>query len=493
MPRRLRLLAVLGIFLLAAFGRAAADPAAQAPAAGQPKQPNILFLFADDLAWDATAFNGNPVVKTPNLDRLAAQGVNFTHAHNMGAWTGAVCVSSRTMLHTGRFLWHAGALDLKAEAKQQRTWAQLMAGGGYATYMTGKWHVDGLKPQSCFGQCGTVRAGMPVTTQDVYQRPAAGNTWEPWDTQKDGYWKGGKHWSEVTADESIAFLKARRGQAKPFFAYVAFNAPHDPRQAPKTFVDLYPPERVDVPRNFLPLAPHYKEIGCGPDLRDERLAPFPRTEDAVRLHRGEYYALISHLDAQIGRILDTLEANGQAESTVVIFTADHGLACGHHGLMGKQNMYEDSLRTAFLLRGPGIPAGAKRDTRVYLQDALPTALACAGIQVPDFVEFKSVLPLIQDPAAAHYESIYGCYLTNLQRCVIHGDWKLVHYPKADVWQLFNLAQDPDEMHNLAAMPENAATLADMRRRLADLEKNMDDPILLPAGAKRPKYRAAEEH
>jgi arylsulfatase A-like enzyme len=344
--------------------------------------------------------------------------------------------------------------------------------------MTGKWHVDGLSPKACFQKFGKVRPGMPQTTKDVYKRPKATGqeTWTPWDESLKGYWEGGKHWSVVTADDAIAYLDSRRGKTQPFFAYVAFNAPHDPRQAPKSFVDMYPAAKVDLPRNFLPLAPFYDKIGCGKDLRDEALCTFPRSPEAIRQHRGEYYALISHFDQQVGRILDQLEASGQDKNTLVIFTADHGLACGHHGLMGKQNMYEHSLRTAFILRGPGIPAGRQVTTPIYLQDAFPTSLEAAGIAVPSFVEFKSVLPLLGTQPPPHYASIYGCYSSDLQRCVIDQGWKLIHYPKLGTSMLFDLAQDPDEMHDLASDPLQTSRLAELRQKLVELEKELEDPL-----------------
>ena len=463
---------------------------APAPAA---KRPNILLIFADDLAWDAVSFNGNPVVKTPNLDRLAKQGSNFQQCYNMGSWSAAVCVPSRTMLNTGRFVWRAGALNLKNEAAAGRTWAQILEKAGYATYMTGKWHVEGLAPKDVFQKLGTVRGGMAKTNDGVYNRPKASGkeTWTPWDESLKGYWEGGKHWSVVTADEAIGYLDSRRGQVQPYFAYVAFNAPHDPRQAPKSFVDMYPAASVDLPRNFLPLAPFYDQIGCGKDLRDERLCIFPRTPEAIRQLRGEYYALITHLDQQIGRILDRLEASGQDKNTHVIFSADHGLACGHHGLMGKQNMYEHSLRTAFILRGPGIPAGRRITTPIYIQDAFPTSLEAAGVAVPSFVEFKSVLPQLGPQPPPHYASIYGCYSRDLQRCIIHQGWKLIHYPKAGASMLFELGKDPDEQHDLAADPAHAPRLAELRQRLAELEKEMADPLLVK-GAKISRQAGANE-
>ena len=159
------------------------------------------------------------------------------------------------------------------------------------------------------------------------------------------------------ANETISFLDQAAVSENPFFMYVAFNAPHDPRQSPREYVDMYPLENISVPENFLPEYPFRDEIGCGADLRDERLAPFPRTAYAVKVHRQEYYAIISHMDAQIKRILEHLEETGQAGNTYIFFTADHGLSVGHHGLMGKQNMFDHSMRPPLIVAGPHVPGG----------------------------------------------------------------------------------------------------------------------------------------
>ena len=166
-----------------------------------------------------------------------------------------------------------------------------------------------------------------------------------------------RHTSELYADKAVNYLETKAGKdGKPFFMYVAFNAPHDPRQSPKEFLDMYPREQVKVPANFLPEHPFDQGDS---KIRDEELAPFPRTEEAVKLHRQEYYAIITHADYEIGRILDALEKSGQDKNTYIIFTSDHGLAVGMHGLMGKQNQYECSVRMPLIFTGPGIKAGAK--------------------------------------------------------------------------------------------------------------------------------------
>lgn len=470
------------LFLSAAFFNAAATSAA-----GRPDKPNILFILTDDQAVDTIAALGEwgcdaTRVKTPNLDRLAAGGVIFRNAYNMGAWTGAVCVSSRSMLNTGRFLWHAQQSEknkYRGELAAGGMWSQRMKAAGYETYLAGKWHVE-TPSETLFDHTAHVRQGMPETVPSAYQRPSADrpDTWLPWDESLGGYWAGGRHWSEVLADDAEAFLKRAAGEQKPFFMYLAFNAPHDPRQSPKSYVDLYPPATVALPGNFRPEHPFHEAMGLGPltpkGLRDEVLAPFPRSEAAIRVHRSEYYALVSHLDAQIGRILDALKASGLADNTVVILTADHGLAVGRHGLMGKQNMHEHSLRVPFLLSGPGLPAGRSIDARIYLQDAMATALDLAGADARD-VEFRSVLPLVRGERTGQYDAIYGAYMPGRQRAVVEGRDKLILYPAAGAVQLFDLSADPLEMNDLSARPDTLAVRRRLFARLLELQRRTGDP------------------
>ncbi|MEN3944023.1 sulfatase-like hydrolase/transferase [Prosthecobacter sp. SYSU 5D2] len=442
------------------------------------EKPNILFLFADDYTYDAVRHFEKTDIETPNLDRLAERSKVFTHAYNMGSWSGAVCVASRTMLNTGKHVWRAQQVNLPQAQKEGQMWSQRMAAHGYETLMTGKWHVA-VPADKCFGRTANVRGGMPKDTPAAYNRPIAGqpDVWSPSDPAQGGFWQGGKHWSEVTADDAVGFLQSGLGKTKPFFMYVAFNAPHDPRQAPAEYVSKYPLDRIAIPASYQPEYPYKKEIGCYP-LRDEKLAPFPRTEFAVKTHRAEYYALITHLDAQIGRILAALDASGQAENTWIFFTADHGLAVGKHGLLGKQNMYEHSLRVPFMVKGPGVQPG-KVGAPIYLQDVMATSLDLAGGK-PQDVEFKSLLPLIRDGSSAPTAApVYGAYL-NLQRAIIADGWKLIAYPVAKKLRLYHVTEDPDELHDLAGQAEQKERVKTLFKQLRDLQKKMEDPLDLTA-------------
>lgn len=410
------------------------------------EKPNILFIFADDMTYEAIGSLGITGVQTPNLDKLFASGTQFTHAYNSGGWNGAICVASRNMMMTGRHLWYA-----QREEKtmgERRLWPQLMSDAGYTTYMTGKWHVR-MKAQDLFDHVGDVRPGMPNQVKKGYNRPLAGqkDVWDPTDQANNGFWKGGKHWSEVEADTAVKFLNMAKKDSKPFFFYLAFNAPHDPRQSPQEYLDKYPVSDVKVPENFLTAYPHREVMKSPHSLRDEKLAPMPRTEHSVKVARREYFALITHLDAQIGRVLETLEKNGQRENTYIVFTADHGLGCGRHGLLGKQNMYDHSIRVPYVLVGPEVEAGETISSPIYIQDSVPTALEVAGAKVPEHIQYQSYIPVLKRESEGR-QQIYSAYLKDAQRALTKDGYKLILYPRGKIARLYHLEKDPFEKVDL---------------------------------------------
>jgi len=443
-------------------------------------KPNILFIFSDDQSYEAVGAFGHTDIETPHLDRLVKSGATFTHAYNMGAWQGAVCVASRTMLVSGRTLWRARALEgtLDAESQARRLWPQRMAAQGYETYFSGKWHIS-TDVEKCFDHVVNKRPGMPRARPEAYRRPPAGkpDPWSPSDRGQGGFWEGGTHWSEVLADDGIAFINQAAASEKPFFMVLAFNAPHDPRQAPQEYVDRYPLDRIKLPESFLPEYPFNEAMGSGRELRDEMLAPFPRDERAVKIHRQEYYAITSHMDTQIGRILEALEKSGKADNTWIIFTSDHGLGVGHHGLFGKQNMYDHSLRVPFIVKGPGVKGGGKIDTPIHLQDVMATTLDLAGAD-KEGIEFQSLLSLLKGGNGG-LDAVYAAY-TQTQRAVIDDGWKLILYPKAKTARLFNLADDPQEMNDLAGDPAMKDRKKALYAKLRELQVRYGDDLDLDA-------------
>lgn len=458
------------------------------------EKPNVLFLFADDLSYDAMIASGNRQVNTPNLDRLTQSGMNFTHCFNQGSWVPAVCMASRAMLITGQYLNHA-----KSNLNSAKLWGETFSEAGYETFLTGKWHNKEKTAMKSFNTIKAMAEGMYETkdgpTGSGYNRPTAeNNSWSPDNKLLEGHWSPKvkdmvitenkksigepyiveKHTSELYADHAIEFLENfAGGSSQPFFMYVSFNAPHDPRQSPKEFVDLYDPDKIELPVNYLPEHPF--DQGDRYTLRDEILAPFPRTPDAVKVHIQEYYAIISHLDQQIGRILDALEKTGKLDNTYIIFSADNGLAMGKHGLMGKQNQYDHSIRMPLVISGPGIPRGKASDELVYLQNLFATSCELTGVQVPESVEFKSLVPILEGKEGNGYESIFGSYI-DYQRMIRTKDFKLILYPEVNQVQLFNLNDDPNEMINLAYKPEYSSTVSELYKKLLGLQIEVGDSL-----------------
>ncbi len=473
----------------------------------QKDLPNILFLFADDFTYDAIHALGNEVIHTPNLDRLASSGVAFTHAYNMGGWHGAICVASRSMIISGTSLWPAQEMERQWTTSEgqlvEDTWGKWLESAGYETYMTGKWHIRADVDQ-VFQSTRDVRpGGMPKDywvgndtigailrekyqqTGDIsqvlplgYNRPLNENdtAWLASDPRHGGYWEGGKHWSEVVKDNALYFLEQSGSSDHPFFMYLAFNAPHDPRQAPQEFLDLYPLDEIPLPASWLPEYPYKDSIGNSPLLRDEALAPYPRTELAIKTHIREYYAIISHLDEQIGLIMDALEASGQMDNTYIFFTGDHGLSVGRHGLIGKQSLFDHSIRVPLIAAGPGIPKNQKVAADVYLQDIMATSLQLAEVEKPDQVFFNSFLDLAQGKQQqSNYPAIYGAYM-NYQRMIRKDGFKLIVYPRIEKFLLFDLEKDPQEINDLSGDPNYQERINNLFRDLVALQQEMDDPL-----------------
>jgi arylsulfatase A-like enzyme len=423
----------------------------QAEAADPPKKPNVLFLFSDDQRADTIAALGNKHIQTPNLDRLVQQGTTCTRAYCMGAQQGAVCVPSRAMVMTGRTLFH-----IDVNLKEQPTWPEAFARAGYSTFMTGKWHNT---PESAVRVFQEGKAVFFGGMGDPYKLPVQDFQGGGRPTNKRD---SGKHSVELFADTAIDFLKRQQGE-RPFVCYVAFNAPHDPRLAPKEYHDRANADRPPLPPNYLPQHPFNNGDLIG---RDERLAPWPRTPEVVRQHLADYYASITFLDAQVGRILDALKASGRYDDTLIVYSSDHGLALGSHGLFGKQNLYDHSMHAPLIFAGPGVPKDKRTDALCYLLDIFPTLGELAGVAGPEGSEGKSLAPVLAGKQPAVRDSLFTAY-RNLQRAVRDDRWKLLVYPQVNKVQLFDLQNDPAEIKDLA---EDKGHAVEVERLLALLKR-----------------------
>ncbi|MEA3400760.1 MAG: sulfatase-like hydrolase/transferase [Armatimonadota bacterium] len=427
-------------------------------------RPNILFLFTDDQRFDAVAALGNPEVITPNMDRLVEEGTSFTHAAIQGSTVPAVCQPSRAMLMTGRSLYHA-----PRDTGDFVTLPQHLRQHGYATFGTGKWHNLPPSYARSFTDGAKIFFGGMSNHLEVPVHDFSSSGEYP----EDDRYIGKTFSSELFSDAAIDFLRRQDGE-QPFFAYVSYTAPHDPRMAPQEYEDLYDPSRIQVPVNFRPVHPFDNGEMT---IRDEMLAPFPRTPEIVQEHIAAYYAMITHLDAHMGRVLEALEESGHAENTIIIFGGDNGLAVGQHGLMGKQNMYDHSVRVPLVFHGPGIPASQRSDALCYLLDVFPTICDLVDVPAPASVEGRSLAPILRGGTERLYDSLFFAYM-NVQRAVRDDRYKLIEYRTDDgrVTQLFDLAADPLETANLACAPGMENEVKRLRGELRQWQRQVDDPL-----------------
>ncbi|MGM9507507.1 sulfatase-like hydrolase/transferase [Larkinella sp. GY13] len=442
------------------------------PVFGQKKPMNVLVLYSDDQRYNTIHALGNDAIQTPNLDRLVKNGVAFTRAQTMGGLHGALCAPSRAMLHTGRYL-HSLYKTGDVIPKEHTTLPEYLRTKGYQTYAIGKWHNDKASfSRSYEGGAALFFGGMHLPEKGGQEHPQYVN-FDPSGQYKEPNKKADLYSSELYANEAIAFLTNRTPENRPFYCYVAFTSPHDPRTPPGAFRKLYPKERMKLPANFLPQHPFDNgEL----NVRDEKLLPRPLTEEQAKEELALYYGMISELDAQVGRILDVLKKNGLLETTLIVFAGDNGLAVGSHGLLGKQNLYEHSMRVPLIMSHPALPQNRRVDALAYLADIFPTVTDFLGLPVPATVESQSLLPFVKETKKTGRESVYYAY-RDFQRAVRTRDnWKLIKYNvnRQETTQLFDLNKDPYEVNNLADNPVFAPKKKMLETRLISEMKTYHD-------------------
>jgi arylsulfatase A-like enzyme len=470
-----------------------------------PLPPNFLFIITDDQdTYSIGAYrraepaepgpNGQPyVVDTPNIDRLAAEGMLFHQARIMGSWTGAVCTATRTSLQTGRGTWTA-----KLDAEGAGTAANTLPG----IFNRG---LRGGLPDLPFATYRTCKSGNSYPTANLEYNIVDDQT-KRGNTDSNG--------SEWHADRSIAHINHWRANhqtaGKPFLMFLGFSHPHDTRSArdasnPPNLAGRYHavnatdpaiialnPQAPPLPFNFLPCTPAtYPAFPFNHghlNVRDETQVPGVlnhRSEAVVRNEIGRNLACVDWIDRQLGRVLAKLEdpdGNGDTSdsllnNTYIVFTADHGIAVGRHGLMGKQNLYDHTWRVPYIVRGPGIAPGSRTNALVYLHDTFPTLADLAGLKLPPTLgpnEGRSFRKVLEGTSASARETLYGVYAGGEKpgvRAVTDGRFKLVKYDVGNnavqVTQLFDLQENPFELlpeHGVANLA-NRTAYAGIRQRL----------------------------
>lgn len=414
------------------------------PVNAAESRPNILFILTDDQSPETLRCYGNEVCDTPNINRLAAEGIMLHDAHHMGAWSGAVCTPSRTMIMTGRTVWKIpGAKgpglsqpkSFRQEAAQQSMPA-VFNRAGYDTFRT-------CKKGNSFNEANNLFTVSKVASK----RGGTDETGSPWH-----------------GDQVMEYLSQRQASQDkdPFLIYFGFSHPHDPREATPELAAKYGafnkqipttpnPDAPELQVNYLPEHPFHHGH---PGLRDEEKVQGvmkKRDEATIRNELGREYACIENIDQQVGRVIKQLESMGELENTYVFFTSDHGIAVGRHGLTGKQNLYEHTWRVPMIVRGPGIKPGSTASGYVYLLDVFPTLCDLAGIEIPDVVDGKSFRSVLEGRADRVRDVLYGVYCGGTKpgmRSIKTDGWKLIEYDVLDgtvrQTQLFSLSDNPNE-------------------------------------------------
>lgn len=463
-------------------------PLTLATSAFAEKRPNLLFILVDDQSpFDLKIYNPKSIQETPTIDRLAAEGMVFDGAYHMGSFSGAVCTPSRHMIMTGRTVWHLPNAQGGKHCPDdivKNAMAEVFNRAGYDTMRT-------CKKGNSYGAAN--RKFQVV-------RDA---------TKRGGTAESGSAWH---GDQVIEYLNGRESSKDedPFLIYFGFSHPHDTRDGTPALLEKYgatnhrdknsfPPanaKQPSLPVNHLEAHPFPHGH---PGLRDEvEVSGVWERRDAltIRNELGREFACNENIDIQIDRVLKKLEAMGELDNTYIIYTADHGMAIGRHGLQGKQNLYEHTWRVPFIVKGPGIKAGTRAQANSYLLDVLPTLCDLSGVAIPDSVEGKSLKPVLTGEKEAIRETLYGVYCGGTKpgmRSVKKGDWKLIKYDTMDgkvrETQLFNLKENPHEflpehgkndsrLTDLAENPQYASKLAEMEALLLSEMRRLDDPYRL---------------
>jgi arylsulfatase A-like enzyme len=408
-------------------------------------QVNIIVIESDDQSNVAVGAYGFGTIKTPNIDKIAESGVYFTNAYNMGCWSPAVCIPSRTMLFNGTFLWNASKVTATNVPGPSLT--EHLKNAGYETYVTGKWHALGKSPKTTFDHYGTILPGQLKT----YNSPEG-------------------HCTDIVGNEAVNFINEASKKDKPFFLYAAFNAPHVPRQTTQNYYDMYPTDEVVLPPSVKagPLHPYIKY----------NYTNAPLNPNTMKERYQQNNAMVTHMDDRIGEIIQTLKDKGLYENSIIVFMSDHGINFGENGVAGKVCLYDVSAKAPLIIMGPGVPKNIKKDERIYLQDIYPTLLELAGVKVPDYIEFNSLNMLIQNKAkASPYKSIYLA-MFNDQRAIVSNNYKLILYPQAKAAELYNLEKDPWETENLISNKKNDSRLKTLGKSFLEWQVKTGDTLNL---------------
>jgi arylsulfatase A-like enzyme len=446
-----------------------------------PCPPNILLIQSDQHRCDCLGASGHPLLRTPHLDHLAAEGVRFTRAY----CPIPVCVPARNSLIYGAWPSRHGAIaNWGTEAtfptrQALPTYTQALHDGGYRLAHVGKWHVHPERGPETYGYDQDVPAGDYAAwraARGLPPRPRRGGWFGEPDPQA-GPEDTRLAWG---AGQVIRLLEQHAAQDAPFYVEWDTNEPHLPWVLPEPYHSIYPPHEIPPWPSF-PDPLLNKPYIQAQQRRTWGIEGWSWEQWAPIV--GRYLGEISLLDAQVGRVLDALNDLGLAAETLVVYTTDHGGLCGGHGMIDKHYvMYEDVVHVPLIVRWPGQAApGARSQFVSSALDLAATFCQAAGAPIPESFQGQSLLPLLADPASGGRADIFCVYSGNQfglysQRMVRDARWKYV-WNAADVDELYDLQADPGELHNRAGDPGCAQELRRLRRRMVDWMAETGDRLL----------------
>jgi arylsulfatase len=487
--------------LLKLSGAAAAAPAVLPQGIGRRNKPNILFLMTDQQRGDCIGSDGNRAIRTPNMDRIGQEGVRFSHAYS----STPTCTPARTALLTGLSPWHHGMLGMVAMANRYPLEKpRALRDAGYYTMTIGKQHFSPMRNGHGYHRmlldehcpCGN---GPQVYAAAEARGPIERSDYEAWfwsqaptlDPHATKLWWNDfparpyalpepLHPTNWTGDTAVKFLNDYNGK-DPFFLKVSFIRPHSPYDPPERFLRMYQDADLPVAQVGKWAARYETRNSERDDIWHGKLPA-----GTIRRSRQGYYGSISHVDEQIGRILETLEKRGLLEETLIVFTTDHGDMTVDQNLWRKSYAYEPSSRIPMLMRWPTglIPAarGQVFPQPVELRDVLPTFLDAAGVQPSRPIDGRSLLSLVKSKGEGWREFIDlehdVCYSpTNHWNALTDGRWKYIFHAFDGEEQLFDLEADPHELNDLASATQHEAQLRRWRQRLIAHFEERGEPFL----------------
>jgi arylsulfatase A-like enzyme len=471
-PTRRDFLKTLGL-----AAAALATPRGLAAAVSKEK-PNILYIMADDHASHAVSCYGSRINKTPNLDRIAEEGMRFDNAF----CTNSICAPARAVLLTGKHSHLNGQLSNRESFDgSQQTFPKLLREAGYETALVGKWH---LKSDPTGFDYWNV-----LPDQGSYHNPTMSEMGER--KKHEGYT------TDLIADFSLKWFKERKGD-KPFCLLCHHKAPHRNWQPDEKHATMYDDVEIPEPETFnddyttRSDAARQQKMSVEHNLtKNDLKGPFPPELEGQALKKWKYQRYIkdylrcvASVDDNVGRLLDYLDESGLAENTVVIYTSDQGFYLGDHGWFDKRFIYEESLRIPLMARFPGaIAAASVNESLVQNLDFAPTILDFAGVEAPADMQGRSLRPLLEGETPKdwrksiyyHYYEYPGGHSVKRHYGVRTSRYKLMHfYHDIDAWELYDLERDPNELNNVYDNPEMAGVVKELTTELRRLQEQYGD-------------------